>query len=134
MVYKELVFCATYVTDAGRGRDGTGAERDVLNIIANHIFSGPSLSRSVHVKTGYVCRNRHTEPSARRVLNSHTQHLIRYANSSVAVVALTPGWFATTLPEESGVKQPVVFRRCVEVYLLGTLVPSYTSFKAFHQA
>ena len=55
-----------------------------------------------------------TEPSAWRILDSHTQHLIRLTISSLAVVWLRLVWFATTLPPEFSVK-PVVFRRCIRV-------------------
>ena len=60
-----------------------------------------------------------TEPSARRILDSQTQHLIQMANSSHAVVRLTP--------PESGVKQPAVFCRYVGVH-----VPKASSRHAYY--
>ena len=70
-----------------------------------------------------------TEPSSRRILDSHTQNHIRLPNFSLAVIVPTPAWFAATLSQDSGVKQPAVasMRRSYSTYLrhlLGTLVPS----------
>ena len=74
---------------------------------------GKSSSCSAVYSESYL-----TESSARHILDSQTQHLILLANHFLAF-GLKPAWFATILLLESGVKQPAVFRRCVEVPALG---------------
>ena len=76
-----------------------------------------------------------TEPSARLILDSHIQQLIRLANSFLMMVGLPPAWFATTRS-----RHPLA---CCFVdtwefqchkHLLNMLSPSYTFSTAFHQA